>query len=132
MENVILNLLFYLMVAVLALGVFVCSWIVFESSGRTKLIILGLITFFVLTSVIIMSDIMHQFIVYLKDIGFVGSIYWYIMGAVVILLPLLNSLIIRSHKSSIVKISALTITSLLFWICTVILVGNFYVNSGKL
>jgi hypothetical protein len=132
MENVILNLLFYLMVAVLALGVFVCSWIVFESSGRTKLIILGLITFFVLTSVIIMSDIMHQFIVYLKDIGFVGSIYWYIMGAVVILLPLLNSLIIRSHKSSIVKISALTITSLLFWICTVILVGNFYVSSGKL
>lgn len=132
MENVILNLLFYLMVAVLALGVFVCSWIVFESSGRTKLIILGLITFFVLTSVIIMSDIMHQFIVYLKNIGFVGSIYWYIMGAVVILLPLLNSLIIRSHKSSIVKISALTITSLLFWICTVILVGNFYVSSGKL
>lgn len=132
MENVILNLLFYLMVAVLALGVFVCSWIVFESSGRTKLIILGLITFFVLTSVIIMSDIMHQFIVYLKDIGFVGSIYWYIMGSVVILLPLLNSLIIRSHKSSIVKISALTITSLLFWICTVILVGNFYVSSGKL
>lgn len=132
MENVILNLLFYLMVAVLALGVFVCSWIVFESSGRTKLIILGLITFFVLTSVIIMSDIMHQFIIYLKDIGFVGSIYWYIMGAVVILLPLLNSLIIRSHKSSIVKISALTITSLLFWICTVILVGNFYVSSGKL
>ena len=132
MENVILNLLFYLMVAVLALGVFVCSWIFFESSGGTKLIILGLITFFVLTSVIIMSDIMHQFIVYLKDIGFVGSIYWYIMGAVVILLPLLNSLIIRSHKSSIVKISALTITSLLFWICTVILVGNFYVSSGKL
>lgn len=132
MENVILNLLFYLMVAVLALGVFVCSWIFFESSGRTKLIILGLITFFVLTSVIIMSDIMHQFNVYLKDIGFVGSIYWYIMGAVVILLPLLNSLIIRSHKSSIVKISALTITSLLFWICTVILVGNFYVSSGKL
>lgn len=132
MENVILNLLFYLMVAVLALGVFVCSWIVFESNGRTKLIILGLITFFVLTSVIIMSDIMHQFIVYLKYIGFVGSIYWYIMGAVVILLPLLNSLIIRSHKSSIVKISALTITSLLFWICTVILVGNFYVSSGKL
>ena len=132
MENVILNLLFYLMVAVLALGVFVCSWIVFESSGRMKLIILGLITFFVLTSVIIMSDIMHQFIVYLKDIGFVGSIYWYIMGAVVILLPLLNSLIIRSHKSSIVKISALTITSLLFWICTVILVGNFYVSSCKL
>lgn len=132
MENVILNLLFYLMVAVLALGVFVCSWIVFESSGRTKLIILGLITFFVLTSVIIMSDIMHQFIVYLKDIGFVGSIYWYIMGAVVILLPLLNSLIIRTQKSSIVKIFALTITSLLFWICTVILVGNFYVGSGKL
>lgn len=132
MENVILNLLFYLMVAVLALGVFVCSWIFFEFSGRTKLIILGLITFFVLTSVIIMSDIMHQFIVYLKDIGFVGSIYWYIMGAVVILLPLLNSLIIRSHKSSIVKISALTITSLLFWICTVILVGNFYVSLGKL
>ena len=132
MENVILNLLFYLMVAVLTLGVFVCSWIVFESSGRTKLIILVLITFFVLTFVIIMSDIMHQFIVYLKDIGFVGSIYWYIMGAVVILLPLLNSLIIRSHKSSIVKISALTITSLLFWICTVILVGNFYVSSGKL
>lgn len=132
MENVILNLLFYLMVAVLALGVFVCSWIVFESSGRTKLIILGLITFFVLTSVIIMSDIMHQFIVYLKDIGFVGSIYWYIMGAVVILLPLLNSLIIRTQKSSIVKIFALTITSLLFWICTVILVGNFYVSSGKL
>lgn len=132
MENVILNLLFYLMVAVLALEVFVCSWIFFESSGRTKLIILGLITFFVLTSVIIMSDIMHQFIVYLKDIGFVGSIYWYIMGAVVILLPLLNSLIIRSHKSSIVKISALTITSLLFWICTVILVGNFYVSLGKL
>lgn len=132
MENVILNLLFYLMIAVLALGVFVCSWIFFESSGRTKLIILGLITFFVLTSVIIMSDIMHQFIVYLKDIGFVGSIYWYIMGAVVILLPLLNSLIIRSHKSSIVKIFALTITSLLFWICTVILVGNFYVSLGKL
>lgn len=132
MENVILNLLFCLMVAVLALGVFVCSWIFFESSERTKLIILGLITLFVLTSIIIMSDIMHQFIVYLKDIGFVGSVYWYIMGAVVILLPLLNSLIIRTQKSSIVKIFALTITSLLFWICTVILVGNFYVSSGKL
>ena len=128
MENVIFNL----MVVVLALGVFVCSWIFFESSSRTKLIILGLITLFVLTSVLIMSDIMHQFIVYLNDIRFVGSIYWYIMGAVVILLPLLNSLIIRSHKSSIVKISALTITSLLFLICTVILVGNFYVSSGKL
>lgn len=128
MENIIFNL----MVVVLALGVFVCSWIFFESSSRTKLVILGLITLFVLTSVIIMSDIMHQLIVYLNDIGFVGSIYWYIMGAVVILLPLLNSLIIRSHKSSIVKISALTITSLLFWICTVILVSNFYVSSGKL
>lgn len=128
MENIIFNL----MVVVLALGVFVCSWIFFESGDRTKLVILGLITLFVLTSVIIMSDIMHQFIVYLKDIGFVGSIYWYIMGAVMILLPLLNSLIIRSHKSSIVKISTLSITSLLFWIGTLILVGNFYVSSGKL
>ena len=128
MESVI----FYLMVVVLALGVFVCSWIFFESSGRTKLVILGLITLFVLTSVIIMSDIMHRFIVYLNDIGFIGSIYWYILGAVMILLPLLNSLIIRSHKSSIVKISTLSITSLLFWIGTLILVGNFYVSSGKL
>lgn len=34
MENVILNLLFYLMVAVLALGVFVCSWIFLNLAGE--------------------------------------------------------------------------------------------------
>lgn len=113
------------------LFVFLCLMLSIVSDAKEKLMIL---VFFILISFcIVKSDTMHDFILYLHDIGFVNSIYWFVfMGIQPIIALLFKPLMsILRKKTLLVRISILLIFIVPFWIIMLVLVGNFrfYLSS---
>ena len=112
---------------------FLCLMLFIVSDPQEKLIILGLFILIAISFCIIKSDAMHNFILYLHDIGFVNSIYWLVfMGIQPIIALLFKPLIsILRKKTLLVKVSILLIFIVPFWIIMLVLVGNFrfYLSS---
>lgn len=112
---------------------FLCLILFIVSDPQEKLIILGLFILIAISFCIIKSDAMHDFILYLHDIGFVNSIYWLVfMGIQPIIALLFKPLIsILRKKTLLVRISILLIFIVPFWIIMLVLVGNFrfYLSS---
>lgn len=112
---------------------FLCLMLFIVSDPQEKLIILGLFILIVISFCIIKSDAMHDFILYLHDIGFVNSIYWLVfMGIQPIIALLFKPLIsILRKKTLLVKVSILLIFIVPFWIIMLVLLGNFrfYLSS---
>ena len=95
---------------------------------------LGLLIVIGISITIVTSDMMHNFILYLHNIGVVGSIYWYIfillLPLILLLLkPLMNSV---RKKSILVRIITAFMVFLLFLIIILIVVGNFYFDLSQL
>lgn len=112
---------------------FLCLILFIVSDPQEKLIILGLFILIAISFCIIKSDAMHDFILYLHDIGFVNSIYWLVfMGIQPIIALLFKPLMsILRKKTLLVRISILLIFIVPFWIIMLVLVGNFrfYLSS---
>lgn len=117
---------------------FLCLMLFIVSDVKEKLMIL---VFFILITIsitisfcIVKSDTMHDFILYLHDIGFVNSIYWLVfMGIQPIIALLFKPLMsILRKKTLLVKISILLIFIVPFWIIMLVLVGNLYFGLSKL
>lgn len=112
---------------------FLCLILFIVSDPQEKLIILGLFILIAISFCIIKSDAMHDFILYLHDIGFVNSIYWLVfMGIQPIIALLFKPLMsILRKKTLLVRISILLIFIIPFWIIMLVLVGNFrfYLSS---
>ena len=112
---------------------FLCLILFIVSDPQEKLIILGLFILIAISFCIIKSDAMHDFILYLHDIGFVNSIYWLVfMGIQPIIALLFKPLMSILHKKTLlVRISILLIFIVPFWIIMLVLVGNFRFYLGS-
>lgn len=106
---------------------FLCLMIFIVSDAKEKLMILGLFIVITISFCVIKSDTMHNFILYLHDIGFVNSIYWLVfMGIQPLIALLFKPLIsILRKKTLLVKISITLIFIVPFWIIMLVLLGNF-------
>ena len=117
----------------IVLFVFLCLMLFSVSDAKEKLMILGFFILVAISFCVIISDTMHDFILYLHDIGFVNSIYWLVfMGIQPIIALLFKPLMsILRKKTLLVKISILLIFILPFWIIMLVLLGNFrfYLSS---
>lgn len=113
---------------------FLCLMLFVEAEAKEKLMMLGLFIVICISIAIITSDILQNFILYLRDIGFIGSIYWYVImlpQPLILLLfkPLMNSV---RKKSMLVRIITVFMFLLPFWIIILIAVGNLYFGLSKL
>lgn len=113
---------------------FLCLMLFVEAEAKEKLMMLGLFIVICISIAIITSDILQNFILYLRDIGFIGSIYWYVIMLpqpliLLLLKPLMNSV---RKKSISVRIITAFIFLLPFWIIILIAVGNLYFGFSKL
>lgn len=130
MESITLSLG---LIPIFLLGVvFVMLFI--DADAKEQLIMLGLLIVIGISIAIVTSDIMQNFILYLRDIGFIGSIYWYVVTLpqpliVLLLKPLMNSM---RKKSILVRIITAGMFLLPFWIIILIVVGNVYFGLSKL
>lgn len=113
---------------------FLCLMLFVEAEAKEKLMMLGLFIVICISIAIVTSDILQNFILYLRDIGFIGSIYWYVVMLpqpliLLLLKPLMNSV---RKKSILVRIITAFIFLLPFWIIILIAVGNLYFGFSKL
>ena len=113
---------------------FLCLMLFVEAEAKEKLMMLGLFIVICISIAIIASDILQNFILYLRDIGFIGSIYWYVIMLpqpliLLLLKPLMNSV---RKKSISVRIITAFLFLLPFWIIILIAVGNLYFGFSKL
>lgn len=113
---------------------FLCLMLFVEAEAKEKLMMLGLFIVICISIAIITSDILQNFILYLRDIGFIGSIYWYVIMLpqpliLLLLKPLMNSV---RKKSMLVRIITVFMFLLPFWIIILIAVGNLYFGLSKL
>ena len=113
---------------------FLCLMLFVEAEAKEKLIMLGLLIVIGISIAIVTSDILQNFILYLRDIGFIGSIYWYVIMLpqpliLLLLKPIMNSV---CKKSILVRIITAFIFLLPFWIIILIAVGNLYFGFSKL
>lgn len=113
---------------------FLCLMLFVEAEAKEKLMMLGLFLIICISIAIITSDILQNFILYLRDIGFIGSIYWYVIMLpqpliLLLLKPLMNSV---RKKSMLVRIITVFMFLLPFWIIILIAVGNLYFGLSKL
>jgi hypothetical protein len=113
---------------------FLCLMLFVEAEAKEKLMMLGLFIIICISIAIITSDILQNFILYLRDIGFIGSIYWYVIMLpqpliLLLLKPLMNSV---RKKSMLVRIITVFMFLLPFWIIILIAVGNLYFGLSKL
>lgn len=113
---------------------FLCLMLFVEAEAKEKLMMLGLFIVICISIAIITSDILQNFILYLRDIGFIGSIYWYVIMLpqpliLLLLKPLINSV---RKKSMLVRIVTVFMFFLPFWIINLIAVGNLYFGLSKL
>lgn len=113
---------------------FLCLMLFVEAEPKEKLMMLGLFIIICISIAIITSDILQNFILYLRDIGFIGSIYWYVImlpQPLILLLfkPLMNSV---RKKSMLARIITVFMFLLPFWIIILIAVGNLYFGLSKL
>ena len=113
---------------------FLCLMLFVEAEAKEKLMMLGLFIVICISIAIITSDILQNFILYLRDIGFIGSFYWYVIMLpqpliLLLLKPLMNSV---RKKSISVRIITAFIFLLPFWIIILIAVGNLYFGFSKL
>lgn len=104
------------------------------ADAKEQLIMLGSLIVIGISIAIVTSDIMQNFILYLRDIGFIGSVYWYVVALpqpliVLLLKPLMNSM---RKKSVLVRIITAGMFLLMFWIIILIVVGNVYFGLSKL
>lgn len=113
---------------------FLCLMLFIVSDVKEKLMILAFFILIAISFCIVKSDTMHDFILYLHDIGFVNSIYWLVfMGIQPIIALLFKPLMsILRKKTLLVKISILLIFIVPFWIIMLVLVGNLYFSLSKL
>ena len=113
---------------------FLCLMLFIVSDVKEKLMILVFFILITISFYIVKSDTMHDFILYLHDIGFVNSIYWLVfMGIQPIIALLFKPLMsILRKKTLLVKISILLIFIVPFWIIMLVLVGNLYFGLSKL
>ena len=116
------------------LFVFLCLMLFVEAEAKEKLMMLGLFTVICISIAIITSDILQNFILYLRDIGFIGSVYWYVVMLpqpliLLLLKPLMDSV---RKKSILVRIITAFLFLLPFWIIILIAVGNLYFGFSKL
>lgn len=113
---------------------FLCVMLFAVSDDKEKIMMLGLLIVIGISIAIVTSDMMHNFILYLRNLGVVGSIYWYI---VILLLPLIL-LFLKPLMNSVRKKSILVriITALMFFLLLLIIifiaVGNFYFDLSQL
>ena len=113
---------------------FLCLMLFVEAEDKEKLMMLGLFTVICISIAIITSDILQNFILYLRDIGFIGSVYWYVVMLpqpliLLLLKPLMDSV---RKKSILVRIITAFLFLLPFWIIILIAVGNLYFGFSKL
>ena len=113
---------------------FLCLMLFVEAEAKEKLMMLGLFIVICISIAIIASDILQNFILYLRDIDFIGSIYWYVIMLpqpliLLLLKPLMNSV---RKKSMLVRIITVFMFLLPFWIIILIAVGNLYFGFSKL
>lgn len=113
---------------------FLCLMLFVEAEAKEKLMMLGLFTVICISIAIITSDILQNFILYLRDIGFIGSVYWYVVMLpqpliLLLLKPLMDSV---RKKSILVRIITAFLFLLPFWIIILIAVGNLYFGFSKL
>lgn len=113
---------------------FLCLMLFVKAEAKEKLMMLGLLIVIGISITIVTSDILQNFILYLRDIGFIGSIYWYVVMLpqpliLLLLKPLMNSV---RKKSILVRIITAFIFLLPFWIIILIAVGNLYFGFSKL
>lgn len=113
---------------------FLCLMLFVEAESKEKLMMLGLFTVICISIAIITSDILQNFILYLRDIGFIGSVYWYVVMLpqpliLLLLKPLMDSV---RKKSILVRIITAFLFLLPFWIIILIAVGNLYFGFSKL
>lgn len=130
MESITLSLG---LIPIFLLGV-VFVMIFIYADAKEQLIMLGLLIVIGISIAIVTSDIMQNFILYLRDIGFIGSVYWYVVALpqpliVLLLKPLMNSM---RKKSVLVRIITAGMFLLMFWIIILIVVGNVYFGLSKL
>jgi len=105
-----------------------------EADAKEKLMMLGLLIVIGISIAIVTSDILQNFILYLRDIGFIGSVYWYVVMLpqpliLLLLKPLMDSV---RKKSILVRIITAFLFLLPFWIIILIAVGNLYFGFSKL
>jgi hypothetical protein len=130
MESITLSLG---LIPIFLLGV-VFVMIFIYADAKEQLIMLGSLIVIGISIAIVTSDIMQNFILYLRDIGFIGSVYWYVVALpqpliVLLLKPLMNSM---RKKSVLVRIITAGMFLLMFWIIILIVVGNVYFGLSKL
>ena len=130
MESITLSLG---LIPIFLLGV-VFVMIFIYADAKEQLIMLGSLIVIGISIAIVTSDIMQNFILYLRDIGFIGSVYWYVVALpqpliVLLLKPLMNSM---RKKSVLVRIITAGMFLLMFWIIILIVVGNVYFSLSKL
>lgn len=130
MESITLSLG---LIPIFLLGV-VFVMIFIYADAKEQLIMLGSLIVIGISIAIVTSDIMQNFILYLRDIGFIGSVYWYVVALpqpliVLLLKPLMDSV---RKKSIFVRIITAFLFLLPFWIIILIAVGNLYFGFSKL
>lgn len=113
---------------------FACFMLFVISDDIVKIMMLSIFIVICISIAIVRSDIMQNFILYLRETGFVGSIYWYIVMLpqpliLLLLKPLMNSM---RKKSILVRIITAFIFLLSFWIIILIAFGNLYFGFIKL
>lgn len=130
MESITLSLG---LIPIFLLGV-VFVMIFIYADAKEQLIMLGSLIVIGISIAIVTSDILQNFILYLRDIGFIGSVYWYVVMLpqpliLLLLKPLMDSV---RKKSILVRIITAFLFLLPFWIIILIAVGNLYFGFSKL
>ena len=113
---------------------FLCLMLFVEAEAEEKLMMLGLFIVICISIAIVISDILQNFIQYLRNIGFIGSIYWYVVMLPQPLILLLLKPLMKSVRKKSILVKTITVFMLLlpFWIIILIAVGNLYFGFSKL